>query len=169
MRPRLCIIPSHKKRCFVTSVGYSGPNPHTVNITPKCSRIGWIVHLIGYILGLWPEAVRPDRSSYIKVHYANIIPKYKFLFKKRSRFESTSYNLTYDYNSLMHWGAYAFSKNRKPTITVNNPRAYRRQRYPVLGQRCHLSRKDMLAMNIFYRCCVPPISRDKVIRDDDEL
>lgn len=37
-------------------------------------------------------------------------------FEKYSNKEVTHFNTTYDYYSVMHYTAYAFSKNKQPTI-----------------------------------------------------
>ena len=47
-------------------------------------------------------------------------------FRRRTRRESTSFGVRYDYRSVMHYGPTAFSKNGRPTIRP-------RQR----GVRCH--------------------------------
>ena len=49
----------------------------------------------------------------------------------------------YDFDSLMHYGNYAFSKNRKPTlVALKNPKLQ-------FGRRLKLSKTDILQLNYF--------------------
>ena len=64
-------------------------------------------------------------------------------FEKNTRHELLS---GYDYDSLMHYGPYAFSSNGKKTIVpIQNPSA-------VIGQRDNLSAKDIAELNALYDC-----------------
>ena len=52
----------------------------------------------------------------------------------------------YDYNSIMHYGPYAFSKNRKKTLVpIKYPKA-------KIGQIVGLSEKDINEINALYDC-----------------
>ena len=48
-------------------------NPHTV------------IHELGHAMGLWHEQSRPDRDSYLNIHWDNIAEMMKFNFRKASR------------------------------------------------------------------------------------
>ena len=64
-------------------------------------------------------------------------------FQKNSNQKSLS---SYDYDSVMHYGAYAFSSNGKKTIVpISNPSA-------TIGQRAVLSSKDIIELNALYDC-----------------
>ena len=53
---------------------------------------------------------------------------------------------TYDFSSIMHYGNYAFSKNRKPTmLSVKDPTLQ-------FGQISKLSPTDILQLNNVYDC-----------------
>ena len=55
--------------------------------------------------------------------------------------------IPYDYDSLMHYGAYAFAKNRNiPVIQPKDSSISLRR----LGQRTRFSRKDILQVNKWY-------------------
>lgn len=52
----------------------------------------------------------------------------------------------YDFDSLMHYGNYAFSKNRKPTlVALKNPKLQ-------FGRTLKLSKTDILQLNAMYDC-----------------
>ena len=52
----------------------------------------------------------------------------------------------YDYDSIMHYGSYAFSSNGKKTIVpIQDPAA-------TIGQRDDLSAKDISELNTLYDC-----------------
>ena len=57
-----------------------------------------------------------DRDEYVTIEWDNITPGLENNFEKYSSSEVTHFNTTYDYYSVMHYDAYAFSKNGKPTI-----------------------------------------------------
>jgi len=55
-----------------------------------------------------------------------------------------TYNVTYDYGSLMHYSAYSFAKDPSvPTIIPKDPDA-------AIGQRQRLSEKDIYKVNAMY-------------------
>lgn len=57
-----------------------------------------------------------DRDDYVKIHYENMRSGKEHNFKKYSSHDVTHFNTTYDYYSILHYSAYGFSKNQKPTI-----------------------------------------------------
>lgn len=54
-------------------------------------------------------------------------------------------NTTYDYESIMHFDKYTFSKNNKPTIEPI-------QAGVTIGQRESLSATDIYEVRTFYKC-----------------
>lgn len=69
------------------------------------SSEGRIIHEILHAIGIYHEQSRPDRDKYIKIHWDNIIPKYKKNFKLVTK---GKYSFDYDYNSVMHYGYFYF-------------------------------------------------------------
>lgn len=47
--------------------------------------------------------MRHDRDDHIIVHYDRIDPAFYSQFEKISKLESTTYNVDYDYESVMHY------------------------------------------------------------------
>ncbi len=74
----------------------------------------------------------------------------QFNFKKHSTSRINSFGVSYDYGSVMHYGAYAFSRYRgRPTIE-SKTRGVR------LGQRNGLSVKDKQQLRLLYSCTTKP-------------
>ncbi len=100
---------------------------------------GNIIHEIGHAAGLFHEHIRSDRDSYVTINWENIKEGKSHNFNN----QSSGINLgLYDYGSIMHYGAYSFSKNGQPTITVKNT--------GTIGQRSALSTGDIAAVNAHY-------------------
>lgn len=57
-----------------------------------------------------------NRDEFIDIHWENVELDKEIQFRKYSNPKLTLSNSTYDYSSIMHYGAYYFSKNGRPTI-----------------------------------------------------
>lgn len=57
-----------------------------------------------------------DRDEYVTIHWENLQKGAEHNFNKYSDSETTHFNTTYDYFSVMHYGATGFSKNGNATI-----------------------------------------------------
>lgn len=114
--------------------------PQVVKLSPRCRAMN-TAHEIGHALGLWHEQSRADRDQYIQIVWENIDEKYMYNFNQHLS-DGQDYG-DYDYQSIMHYTAYAFSKNGKPTIIplMDNVQ---------IGQRDYLSSKDIAAVNAMY-------------------
>ncbi len=102
-----------------------------------------ILHEVGHALGLIHEQQRPDRDDYIYVDTSNIQPNFAHAYAKVST-RDLVYG-TYDFESIMHYPAAAYSKNGKAVMTS-------RPGYPNVPTRnpSRLSSKDRLAMQEIY-------------------
>jgi len=109
-----------------------------------CLSNGTIMHELYHTLGFYHEQSRPDRDDYITVNYANIQSGMASQFQKYDDSTTNTYNYPYDYTSVMHYSAYAFSANNLPTIT---PREN-----VTLGQRNTLSTNDIRVLRLLYNC-----------------
>ncbi|KAH8409805.1 hypothetical protein KR222_008212, partial [Zaprionus bogoriensis] len=106
-----------------TRVGYNplpllGSGSHDVQLSEKClSKLGIIQHETLHVLGLYHEQSRPDRDEYVVIDYDNIPRKYWSQFMAMSASSTTTYDVPYDFESVMHYPKNAFAKDpSKPTI-----------------------------------------------------
>jgi len=130
------------------NVGRTGARQY-IFLGSNCWILGIVAHEIGHAVGFFHEQSRPDRDQYVTILYDNIEPRYWFAFDKFDRSIIDSLGTPYDYRSLMHYGAYAFTKNFLPTIVTTQPEFQN-----VIGQRDGLSAIDVQQANLLYNNCV---------------
>jgi len=76
------------------------------------------VHELLHTLGFWHEQNRPDRDSFVRIAFENLIERYADMFEK---YNGKTFSTPYDYNSIMHYEDTAFSKNGLKTIIPIKP------------------------------------------------
>ena len=137
-------------------VGRKGGSQY-IRLTSGCARSqGKILHEIGHALGLWHEQSRPDRDSYVTIHWDNIKQTKRHNFHKRTDKVIDYQGTGYDYGSVMHYGTKSFANcSNCSTITVANETEYEKQGQPMLGQRIELSPSDIIQINRLYNCPAP--------------
>jgi hypothetical protein len=99
--------------------------------------VGDVIHQIGHAYGLWHEQSREDRDMYVKINWENILAGYEHNFNQHVT-DGDDIG-PYDYDSIMHFPATAFSRSNLPTIEAL-------QGDTALGQRTHLSGGDIAAV-----------------------
>jgi astacin len=98
------------------------------------------VHEILHALGMEHEQSRCDRDSYVQILTANIKPAELYNFEKMCDGRTDLFG--YAENSIMHYGAYAFSANGLPTI--------KSLRGLPIGQRVGLGPTDITTIDRLY-------------------
>lgn len=102
-----------------------------------------IQHEMLHALGFHHEQNRSDRDQNVRILLQNVIPGMEPQFR---RVETRNLGTPYDYNSVMHYGRFAFSRNRQPTIIPipdNNV---------AIGRATQMSPTDILRVNRLYQC-----------------
>lgn len=100
-----------------SSVGRIGGRQEVNLQIPGCtSKVGTAIHELMHALGFLHEQNRSDRDTYITVNWANIRSGTQANFDKASAYSTNAFGVDYDYSSVMHYSAYAFSRNGQPTL-----------------------------------------------------
>jgi hypothetical protein len=97
-----------------SDVGISSTQPNTLECGDGCTEATWL-HEMGHTVGLLHEHQRPDRDTYITLNLANAdLPNVPGNFTLFS-YDYQTLGL-YDYASIMHYGAFDFSKAGLPVL-----------------------------------------------------
>ncbi|UJR07013.1 hypothetical protein I4U23_011301 [Adineta vaga] len=115
-----------------------------------CMIRGIIQHELLHILGFFHEQSRPDRDDYVSIQWENIINGTEFNFAKYGEEDIDTLSLPYDYTSVMHYEANAFTSNGQPTIIP------KRNLTTPLGQRIGMSSIDIAEVQRYYGCLLAP-------------
>jgi astacin len=110
-----------------------------LNVVAACG-FGATVHEFGHAIGLWHEQSREDRDNFVQINWENIKDGRKHNFNQHINDGDDVGE--YDYGSIMHYGAFAFTKNNLATITTLEP--------AFIGQRNGLSPLDIASINENY-------------------
>ncbi|XP_061592940.1 hatching enzyme 1.2-like [Cololabis saira] len=116
----------------------------TVSLSKQgCLYHGTVQHELLHALGFNHEQTRNDRDNHIRVHWNNIIEGMEYNFYK---IDTLNQGTPYDYNSVMQYERYAFSKNNYPTM---EPIPYSNVAF---GQATQMSQNDITRLNRLYNC-----------------
>ncbi|XP_058788816.1 zinc metalloproteinase nas-13-like [Phymastichus coffea] len=110
---------------------------------PGCLRPGTIIHEFMHALGFYHQQSAADRDDWITIVWDNITPGREHNFDKYDNKTVSDYGVTYDYGSVMHYSAKAFSKNGNFTILCKKENV-------TLGQRDGFSEKDIKKVDAMY-------------------
>ncbi|KAK5972583.1 hypothetical protein GCK32_001458 [Trichostrongylus colubriformis] len=112
-----------------------------------CESIGAAAHELGHALGLFHTHSRHDRDQFITVDETNIKPEWLDQFIMESPKTNNNYNVTYDYGSLMHYGATSSAIVKGKLTMVPKDVQYTE----TLGSP-FIAYYDLLMINRHYKC-----------------
>ncbi|WPQ66125.1 M12 family metallopeptidase [Chitinophaga sancti] len=103
--------------CYSDGIGMTG-GKQLISLDDGCSW-GNAVHEIGHALGFFHEQTRADRDNYVIINWSNIEDDEDHNFQTYAARGYQGFELgTFDWESIMLYGPYFFSKNGSPTITT---------------------------------------------------
>jgi len=129
-----------------SSVGRIG-GQQFIELALTCTT-GNVIHEIGHAVGLWHEQSREDRDRFVKIMWANIVPDMMHNFFQHIT-DGDDIG-AYDYASIMHYNATAFTRNGAATIVTPHGES--------IGQRIGLSDGDVAAVRALYAGQPAPVA-----------
>ncbi|CAM6006491.1 unnamed protein product, partial [Sphagnum balticum] len=83
----------------------------SLSVDKSCISRGVVMHELLHTIGFFHEQSRSDRDRYVIIYWKNIDDDDANQFTKMSLSETNVLSTEYDYDSIMHYGQYAFTKN----------------------------------------------------------
>ncbi|KAM6973451.1 high choriolytic enzyme 2-like isoform 1-T1 [Aplochiton taeniatus] len=125
---------------YVGRRGYA----QTVSLSRQgCVYHGTTQHELLHALGFNHEQTRSDRDNHIRVLLQNVQSGMEHNFNK---INTLNQGTAYDYNSVMQYHRYAFSKNNQPTmVPIPNQNV-------EIGKASQMSQSDITRLNRLYKC-----------------
>jgi len=143
------IIRGSGQGCYSDSIGRAHKGRQIVNLQPMepsgCIIAGIAAHELLHAIGFDHQQCTPGRDQYVTIMWSNIRSDATHNFEEDSSSEYTSFGAPYDYGSVMHYGATAFTNNNQNTIVVKQSGAQ-------IGQRDGLSDWDAFKVNKMHGC-----------------
>lgn len=139
--------------CY-SSVGRRGGeqilNLQPYNLESGCFRLYTVVHEFLHAVGFYHMQSATERDEYVRIEFDKIQPGTANNFNTYGSDIISNYGVEYDYGSVMHYSATAFTIDGSPTIIP-----LRDLNGETMGQRLRLSEKDIARVNRLY--CDEPI------------
>ncbi|XP_035205449.1 astacin-like metalloprotease toxin 1, partial [Stegodyphus dumicola] len=128
-------------------IGLINRGEQLVSLGQGCHYKGIVVHELGHAIGFFHEHSRSDRDKYVTIYWQNIKngmePQFTILRPNQNLLLTP-----FDYDSIMLYGNYAFSKdNKSMTIAAKDGRPLK-EPYQKPG----LTSSDIKRVNLMYKC-----------------
>uniref|UniRef100_A0A1L8EGD1 Metalloendopeptidase n=1 Tax=Haematobia irritans TaxID=7368 RepID=A0A1L8EGD1_HAEIR len=141
--------------CY-SSVGYRNAGAQSYNLEnypldQGCFRLGTVVHEFLHTLGFYHMQSAANRDEYVFINETNIQDGTIHNFNKYDETVVDDFDEEYDYGSVLHYSAYAFSANGEMTIVPLKEE----EASGIMGQRRGMSKSDINKLNAMYKCPVP--------------
>ncbi|XP_062596522.1 zinc metalloproteinase nas-13-like [Saccostrea cucullata] len=127
-------------------VGMAG-NVQPISLARGCRIRRIVIHEIGHAVGFQHEQSRSDRDGFVRIIEANIPQAVLFNFESLPTNQVNNFGVPYDYRSVMHYGARAFSTNGGITV-----RTLDSSFQDIIGRAPGLSFRDIKLANLMYNC-----------------
>ncbi|XP_054711311.1 uncharacterized protein LOC129220903 [Uloborus diversus] len=132
--------------CY-SHVGRTG-GQQPVSLGPGCEWMGTVVHELAHALGFYHEQNRSDRDDYLNIYWENIKEGMEDQFFKLKPEENQLLS-PFDYDSIMLYGEYTFSKEKGVLKTMSRKNSDK----PLIDvvRKYSLSKDDIKRINILYK------------------
>nr|NP_001394963.1 astacin-like precursor [Aedes aegypti] len=148
-------IVNNNTGCY-SYIGRQSDNQYNlINLqTPEClMAVGTPVHEMMHALGFYHEFVRPDRDDYISINRSALRPDlqadniYDNNFGKLRSEDGQTYNISYNYGSVMHYSRYAGAQSREYPVLIN-----KKPWVGDFGNENGFAATDVMEINFRYKC-----------------
>lgn len=119
----------------------SKPGGQQINLSGGCGSKSTVLHEVLHAAGVRHEHTRPDRDQYVTIVWSEVQDNHRHNFDIT---EGATVLTPYDYDSVMHYSARAFSKRGQSTIVPTRAGGDR------IGQGDDLSAGDILGVQTLY-------------------
>ncbi|XP_055602365.1 astacin-like [Uranotaenia lowii] len=122
--------------------------------TPQClAAVGTPVHEMMHAAGFYHEFIRPDRDDYIWINRSALLPElqeeeiFNENFGKLQPEDAQTYNIPYNYGSVMHYSRYAGAQSNDYPVLIN-----KRPWSGDFGNERGFAASNVMEINYRYRC-----------------
>lgn len=120
--------------------------PQKLSLGQGCGHTGTAAHEFMHSLGFYHEHNRPDRDAHLTIDFGNVEQGQEGQFEKCR--DCATQDLPYDYESIMHFGGQAFTKEGRDTLVPKQKGAKLVEPYEKTG----LSSVDTYKVRKMYNC-----------------